>query len=87
VAQPVARDVVGLDEVEVRVVQRADRRGGVEERVRVPDLGVEAELVADVRLAVAGVVDVDPVLGGVVEPVEVRVSGRLVGESRAAMTT
>ena len=40
-------------------------------------LGAEAELVGDVRLAVAGVVDVDLVQDVVAELVEVRAAGRL----------
>ena len=72
-----APDRVGLHEVELRVVDRADARQRVEERVRVADLGLELEPVADVVLAVAGVVDVEVVRRPIVEAVEVRAAGRI----------
>ena len=71
-----ARDGVGLHDVELRVVDRGDAGQRVEERVRVADLGLELEPVADVCVAVAGVVDVQVVARAVVEPVEVRAARR-----------
>ena len=70
------RDVVRLRPVPARIVQRRDRPGVVEERVRVPRRGREAELVADVGAAVTVVVDLDLVQDAVVEAVEVRPAGR-----------
>ena len=67
---------VCLRSVPVRVAQRRDRPGVVEERVRVPRRGREPELVADVVLAVSVVVDLDLVEHGVVEAREVRPAGR-----------
>ena len=60
----VAPDVVGLPDEQVRVVQAGDRTVVVEEgrdprEVRGLAMGLEPELVADVGLAVAVVVDVD----------------------------
>ena len=72
-----ARDAVELRPVPVGVRERVDRAGVVEERVRVPRLGAEAELVADVLVAVAGVVDLDLVEDVVAEAVEVRTAGGL----------
>ena len=65
-------DAVELADVPVRIVQRGDRPGVVEERVVVPPLGPEAELVGDVVLPVAVVVDVDRVERVRVEVEEVR---------------
>ena len=74
-------DRVGLDQVEVGVLALLgvvrDRVGVVEERARVLDLGVEPELVGDVLVAVAGVVDLDLVLHVIREAVEVRAAGGL----------
>jgi hypothetical protein len=67
---------VELAAVPVRRVEGADRARVVEERVGVADLGGEPELVGDVRVAVAGVVDVDLVEDVVAELVEVRATGR-----------
>ena len=69
-------DLVGLPPVPVRAAQRRDRAGVVEERVRVGQLGPEPELVGDVRLGVAVVVDVDLIQHVVAEGVEVRAAGR-----------
>ena len=69
-------DVVGLLPVPVGAVERGDRAGVVEERVRVRDDGLEPELVDDVRPAVAVVVDLDLVEHVVTELVEVRAAGR-----------
>ncbi len=69
---PPLGDRVGLAPVEVRAVERRDRSGVVEERVRVRDSGLEAELVDDVRPTVAVVVDVDAVEHVVAELEEVR---------------
>ena len=63
--------------VPVRIRQRVDRAGVVEERVRVPRLRREAELVDDVLFAVGRVVDVDRVTDVLAERVEVRAAGRL----------
>jgi hypothetical protein len=81
---------VELPDVPVGIVQRADLPGVVEERVRVPRLRVEAELVGDVVAAVAVVVDVQLVESVLVEIREVRPSGRLlegdvVGDDRDAV--
>jgi len=65
-------DVVGLPDEQVRIVQARDRAVVVEER-RDPGevlglaMGLEPELVLDVGLAVAVVVDVDLVANGRVE--------------------
>ena len=67
---------VGLRPVPVRAVERRDRPGVVEERVRVPRLRLEAELVADVGMPVPVLVDPDLVENAVVEAVEVRPAGR-----------
>src|SRR5262249_56363734 len=67
-----AGDGVELAGVPVRTVQRGDRPGVVEERVRVPQPIVEGEPVGDVRLAVTVVVDVDLVADVLAELVEVR---------------
>ena len=72
-----AGDAVELRPVPVRVRERVDRARVVEERVRVPGLGAEAELVADVLVAVAGVVDLQLVEDVVAEAVEVRAARRL----------
>ncbi len=71
------RHVVELALVPVRVVERVDRPGVVEERVRVAQLGVEPELVGDVGPRVAVVVDVDRVDDVVAELEEVRPAGRI----------
>src|SRR6185437_6344305 len=63
---------VRLRTVPVRVRGRADRANVVEERVRVPDAGVEPELVADVGAGIAPVRDLDLVEDVVGELVEVR---------------
>jgi len=65
-------DGVELPAVPVRAVQRPDRAGVVEERVRVPQPGGELELIGDVRLPVPVGVDVDLVEDVVTELVEVR---------------
>ena len=65
------RDRVGLVLVEVRVVDRGDDAGRVQER-RPPDVRREAEQVRRVVDRVAVGVDVDAVAGGVRELVEVR---------------
>ena len=64
--------VVGLDEVQVAVVERVDRRDRVQERVRVAERVLEAPAVGDVLDAVAGVVDLDVVVGLGIELAEVR---------------
>jgi hypothetical protein len=66
---------VRLLDVQVRVVDRPDRRRGVEVGVLVAHPRAEHEAVADVVAAVARVVDVQVVGRAVVEPVEVRASG------------
>jgi len=53
-------------------VQAGDRPGVVEGRAGVADLGLEAELILDVRHAIAVVVDVDLVHDIIGESVEVR---------------
>ena len=82
-----AGHVVELAAVPVRAVERQDRAGVVEERVRVPQLGLEVERVGDVVLAVAAVVNVDLVQHVVAERVEVRparraLQGDVVGDQR-----
>ena len=72
----VARHRVDLADVKFGIVERRDRAGVVEERVRVLDLGPEPELVDDVVDGVAVVVDVDLVEDVVAELVEVRAAGR-----------
>ena len=71
------RDGVGLANVQVRVVERRDRARVVEERVPVRDRGREAELVADVLVRIAVVVDLELVQDAVVELREVRPARRL----------
>ena len=71
------RQVVVLRPVPVRAVERRDRPGVVEERVRVPRDRVEPELVAQVIPAVPVVVDLDLVENRVVERREVRPAGGL----------
>ena len=69
---------VGLHHVPVRAVDRVDRLPvRVQERVRVPGLRLEVEQVPDVGDTVTGVVDVQVVVGVVVELVEVRPAGRI----------
>ena len=68
---------VELGSIPVRVGNRVDRAGVVEERVPVPRLRAEAELVDDVLLAVGRVVDVDLVDDVLAEGIEVRPAGRL----------
>jgi hypothetical protein len=75
-AVPDAGHAVELAAVPVRAAQRVDRPGVVQERVSVAQHGLEPELEADVRLAVAGVIDVDLVEHGVAELVEVRPARR-----------
>ena len=73
-----ARHAVGLTHVEIRIVERGDRPGVVQEGALVLDAGLEAELVDDVVLGVAVVVDVDSIEHVIAELVEVRAaSGRL----------
>jgi hypothetical protein len=69
-------DRVELLAVPVRAADRVDRPGVVEERVRVADLRLERELVGDVGVAVAVVVDVDLVEHVVAELEEVRAPER-----------
>src|SRR5262249_29618748 len=61
----------------IGVVERGHDTRVVEERIRVASLGREFELVTDVILRVADVVDVDVVRRLVVEAVEVGTGGRL----------
>ena len=72
-----AVEVVGLDEVEVRIVDRVDGRGRVQERLRVAEALVELPAVGDVRPPVARVVDLDVVAGLGIELAEVRPARRL----------
>ena len=74
---PLTGDVVGLHDVELRIVEARDSGQRVQERVLVPDVRLELELVTDVVLPVTRVVDVDVVVGAVVEPVEVRTARRI----------
>jgi hypothetical protein len=62
--------------VPVGAVQRLDRPGVVQERLRVAHRGAEPELERDIRVAIPVVVDVDLVLHVVAELVEVRASRR-----------
>jgi hypothetical protein len=82
-----ARDRVELPPVPVRAVDRVDRAGVVEERVRVADPGLELELVGDVGPAVARLIDVDVVADVVAEleevrPAERRLEQQVVGDPR-----
>ena len=72
-----AVEVVRLDEVEVRIVDRVDRRRRVEERVRVAEPLAELPPVRDVLAAVAGVVDLDVVARLRIELAEVRAARRV----------
>jgi hypothetical protein len=54
-----AGDRIELANIPVRVAQRGNLTRVVEESVRIPRLGAEAELVGDVVTAVAVVVDVE----------------------------
>src|SRR5262249_50387884 len=69
-------DTVGLRPVPVRIVRRADRPGVVQEGIGISRRRFEAELVADVVLAIADVVDIDRVQDVVAEGGEVRSAGR-----------
>jgi hypothetical protein len=60
-----------LKDVAVGIVERQDRAGVVEERVRIPRLRREAELVGDVLDAVAVVVDLEFVEDVIAEAIEV----------------
>jgi hypothetical protein len=78
---------VGLPPVPVRVGQRRDRTGVVEEGVEVGRLALELEQITDVRLPVTVVVDVDGVEDVGPELVEVRppvrrLQGDVVGDDR-----
>ncbi len=82
-------EVVRLDEVDVRIVDRRDRGRRVEERLRVAEALPELPPVRDVLAPVAGVVDLDVVPRLWIELAEVRASGRLlerdpVGDDRQA---
>ena len=66
------RDRVGLAHVEIRIVERGDRTGVVQERRLVLNARLEPELVHDVVLGVAVVVHVDAIEHVVAELVEVR---------------
>ena len=84
-----AVEVVGLDEVEVRIADRVDGRGRVQERLRVAEALVELPAVGHVRAPVAGVVDLHVVARLGIELAEVRPAGRLlqrdpVGDDREA---
>ena len=68
--------VVGLEDVQVRVGQRGDRTRVVQERVRVALVRLEHPAVDDVGPGVAVVVDVDVVVDAVGPGVEVRAAGR-----------
>ena len=74
---PVLGDGEELLAVEVGAVERADRSGVVEERVGVVDDRLEGEVVGDVGLAVAVVVDVDAVQHVVAELEEVGAARRI----------
>ena len=74
---PLAEEVVGLHDVELRIVEARHSGQRVQERVLVPDVRLELELVTDVVLPITRVVDVDVVVGAVVEPVEVRTARRI----------
>jgi hypothetical protein len=76
-ARPDLAQFVGLADVEVRIVERSDRAGGIQEGVRVLNVGVELEAVGDVRPRVAVVVHMDLVAGVLVEVVEVRPAVRV----------
>ena len=77
VSDPIdARHGIELLAVPARAVQRGDRADVVEERAADADLGLEPELVRDVGVAVAVVVDVDLVQHVITELVEVRAAGR-----------
>src|SRR2546430_1345572 len=67
-----ARDRVALLDLELGIVDPARARQRIQERVLVQVVRLELEQVADVVHTVAGVVDVDPVVRAVIEPVEVR---------------
>ena len=67
-----ARDRVALLDLELGIVDPAHARQRIQERVLVQVVRLELEQVADVVHTVAGVVDVDPVVRAVIEPVEVR---------------
>ena len=74
------RDRVGLAHVEVRIVERRDRTGVVQECRLVLNARLEPELVHDVVLRIAVVVDVDAIEHVVAELVEVRsAAGRFEG--------
>ena len=78
---------VGLRPVPRRIGERRDRPGVVQKRVGVARLGVEAELVGQILLRIAVVVDVDLVEHRVVEGRKVRPAGRrfernVVGDDR-----
>ena len=70
-------DLVRLRPVEVRVVERRDRSGVVQERVAVSSLGLELEPIGHVLAAVAVVVHLHLVAHVVGELVEVRAAGGL----------
>ena len=76
---PVAlhRDHVCLVLVQVGRMDRVDRRGRIQERVGVPEVVLEREQEPKVGPAVAGVVDVQPVPGTLIELVKVRPTGRI----------
>ena len=67
---------VGLDPVPARAGQAGDLARVVQERVRVLDVGLEPELVDDVRIGVHVVVDHELIQHVVAELVEVRAAGR-----------
>ena len=71
-----SRDRERLDAVPVRTGQGCDRPGVVEEGMGVVDGRAELELVRDVVVVVAVVVDVDLVQDVVAEFVEVGAAGR-----------
>jgi len=71
-----AGDRVGLAPVEMRIVDRGDRAGVVQERVLVPNPGREPKLEGEVGLAATVVADVDVVQDIVAELIEVRPRGR-----------
>ena len=78
-----ARDAVVLATVEVRVEDRGDLTGVVEERLLVEHDGVEAEAVGDVGLRVAAVGDVNLVENVVAELEEVRAAVRRLRRERS----
>jgi len=70
-------EVIGLGEVEVRVVQALHRAGVVEERVLALVVVLEGPPIGQVGLRVTVVVDVDVVTGIGGELVEVRAARRV----------